>query len=336
MKVYTPGKLILSGEHAVVYGNPALAIAVNRYASATIKRQMLPHVSFDLADLAYKARLSLDSLHDLKKRIKKKYDKFVRGDVGIRQVLQQPVELAQFALSVLTEALNVRLPHGVNVRVQSDIPVGCGMGSSAAIVLSVMYAMSQYLEQPLSEETLYQLALNAENMQHGRSSGLDLRVALRGGGLYVHGDKLESRLLPTQAFYLVNTGVPDTTTGQCVEAVAPHFKDSNVVNDFAAVTALMDEGLRQQNIITMQEAVRHNHQLLKHIGVVPARVQTFIESIEAAGGAAKTCGAGAIAGDKGGIVLVMMEQEAELTALCQSHDYVLETMTGVNRGIYAD
>ena len=52
MKVLAPGKLILSGEHAVVYGKPALAMAVNRYVTVTASPQLLPFISFDLSDLA--------------------------------------------------------------------------------------------------------------------------------------------------------------------------------------------------------------------------------------------------------------------------------------------
>jgi mevalonate kinase len=63
MKVYAPGKLILSGEHAVLYGQPALAMAVNRYATATVTKQMLPQISFHLSDLAHRSRVCLVKLN---------------------------------------------------------------------------------------------------------------------------------------------------------------------------------------------------------------------------------------------------------------------------------
>src|SRR5262249_49908202 len=147
---------------AVLYGQPALAMAVNRHAVATVTHESVPQIMLDLADLAYRGPLSFAALRHVKDRIKRKYYRFIRGEFGIRDVLQKPFELAQFALGMLADALHLPLPHGVNVQVQSAIPIGCGMGSSAATILSVMYAIAHSLQLPLSEEALFKLALEAE------------------------------------------------------------------------------------------------------------------------------------------------------------------------------
>lgn len=96
----------------------------------------------------------------------------------------------------------------------------------------------------------------------------------------------------------------------------------------------MDQALQQQSFINAQHAVRANHQLLVNIGVVPERVRTFIEQIEAIGGAAKISGAGAIRGDAAGMVLVLMENEAKLTQLCRQFQYELQTIQGEARGVH--
>lgn len=335
LKVSVPGKLILSGEHAVVYGQPALAMAVNRYVTATVTRETDSQIAFDLADIAHQSRLSFSALQHLKDRIKQKYHRFIRGDFGIRDVLPNPFELAQFALGVLSESLNLSLPHGVKIQVQSDLPIGCGLGSSAATVLGVMQAVSHYLQVPLSQDKLFQLALEAENMQHGRSSGLDVRVALQGGCLYVHGQSIEERSIPTLPMYLVNTGKPITTTGQCVEKVASHFQSTQLKNDFAAVTQAMDEAIKQQSWKEMQRAIRANHQLLINIGVVPEKVQQFISQVEETNGAAKICGAGAVAGDQAGVVLITTEDKNTVTSLCSRFGYNIIPISGETRGAHA-
>lgn len=335
IKVFAPGKLILSGEHAVVYGQPSLAMAINRYASATVTREARPQVLFDLADLSHHSRLSFSALQHLKKRIKNKYHRFIRGDFNIREVLQKPFELAQYALSVLADAVSLSLPHGVKLHVQSDIPMGCGMGSSAATILSVMHAIYNFLDKPISKEALFNLALEAENMQHGRTTGLDLRVALQGGCLYMEDDTLHHRNVPDMPMYLVNTGAPVTTTGQCVEKVAPFFKSNALLAEFAAVTHAMDQALRQQSWFAMQEAIKANHQLLVRIGVVPESVQQFIKEVEAEQGAAKVCGAGAIVGQRAGALLVAIEDKATLTTLCTKSGYNMMPISGELRGVHA-
>jgi hydroxymethylglutaryl-CoA synthase len=334
-EIWAPGKLILSGEHAVVHGAPALAMAINRYTKATITKEILPQIKFDLTDLAHCSDLSFQALKFLKNKIKRKYHRFISGEYSIRDVLQKPFELAQVALGIFAEALNLSLPHGVKIHVQSEIPIGCGMGSSAATILSVMQSISSYMHLPLSEEKLLQLALEAENMQHGHSSGLDLKIALKGGCHYFHGDCFESRPLPTLPMYLINTGTPKTSTGQCVEKVRPLFSSSTLCQEFTEVTNKMDWALQQSAWPVMQESIRDNQRLLTDMGVVPKRVQQFITEIEAMGGAAKISGSGAVEGDCAGAVLVVLEDRKNLAEVCHRYAYEAVPITGALRGVHA-
>lgn len=334
MKVHAPGKLILSGEHAVVYGKPALAMAVNRYVVASATSQLLPIVSFDLSDLSCEQGLTFTALQHLKSRIKQKYQRFVSGEFKIRDVLQKPVELAQFAFSLFVESLNLKLTQGVKIKIQSDIPIGCGMGSSAATVLSIVHAIARHLQVELSSDIFYRLGLEAENMQHGHSSGLDLRVSLQGGCLLLDQGQIHVRDVPTIPMYLVNTGMPKSTTGECVTDVAKHFKNSQIGDDFAAVTYAMDNALQKNDVAVTKEFVRENHVLLTKIGVVPEKVQQFIRKVEAIEGAAKICGAGSVAGDKAGVVLVMTDRLDELATLCADFHYSILPVAGEARGVH--
>ena len=69
----------------------------------------------------------------------------------------------------------------------------------------------------------------------------------------------------------------------------------------------MESALADNEVERLKELVRENHRLLVQIGVVPERVQCFVDSIEQQGGAAKVCGAGAIGGHQGGIVWVISD-----------------------------
>lgn len=334
MKVRAPGKLILSGEHAAVYGKPALAMAINRYAEAQATAQLAPIISFDLGDLAYRQALRFASLDRLKERIKGKYRRFLQGEFKIRQVLKKPVELAQFALSLVFDVLNVRPIQGVKIKVQSDIPIGCGMGSSAAIILSVIHALAQHLNLSVAPEVLFRMALEVESLQHGYSSGLDLQISQRGGCLLMKEGEILTRELPQLPFYLVNTGTPRSSTGECVSQAERFFRGSPVAEDFAAVTEAMDLALQAQDQAAFQASIYDNHRLLNKIGVVPVKVQHFIREVEAKQGAAKICGAGAVRGERAGIVLVVMEDLLALTELCGNYGYSLIPALAEEQGVH--
>jgi mevalonate kinase len=219
--------------------------------------------------------------------------------------------------------------------VQSDLPIGCGMGSSAATILSVMQAISNCMDLKIPREQLYKLALEAENMQHGYSSGLDLRIAMEGGCIFMQEQTLQTRDIPAMPMYLVNTGTPKTTTGQCVEKVAPLFRSQQLQHEFAGVTKQMDDALQRQSVIEMQDAIKRNHKLLTNIGVVPEKVQAFISQVEAANGAAKICGSGAVVGDHAGAVLIVSEDKNIVTSLTTQFGYNVIPISGESRGVHA-
>ena len=131
--------------------------------------------------------------------------------------------------------------------------------------------------------------------------------------------------------YLVQTGTPQTTTGECVSRVREQHANSPIWNDFEAVTNAMENALVTNNRRDIRDAVRENHQLLTRIGVVPEKVQSFIRDVEAAGFAAKVCGAGAVAGDAGGMVLVFAARPP--TALCKTYGFEALTIHGDPLGV---
>ncbi len=318
----------------MVYGKPALAMAVNRYATALVVPQLLPLVSFDLSDLAYEHGLTITALNHLKSRIKLNYQRFMAGDFTIREVLKKPVELAQFALSLFLETRQFKLTQGIKIHMQSDIPMGCGMGSSAATILSILHAMAHHFQIELSSNSYYRLALVAENMQHGQSSGLDLQVSLKGGCILVKNGQTYQRSIPDLPLYLVNTGIPQSTTGECVMHAAHFFKKSHIGDDFAAVTEAMDAAIQANDFSEMKKMVDANHELLVQVGVVPLTVQRFIHDVKQFGGAAKICGAGAVAGEKAGIVCVMTDNIEALAALCTRYHYSILQVMGESRGVH--
>lgn len=289
-KFRAPGKLILSGEHAVVYGNPAIAMAIDRFAETAISWQPGSHA------------------------------------IG----WQNGSKLSKYALDKTISKLDIDMPCGLEAVIDSNIPRGCGMGSSAAVIVSIMYAISSLAAINLPIEYYAKLGREIENLQHGRSSGLDINVSLRGGCLRFENSKTIERPIPEIPMYVVNTGMPEITTGECV-AAAEKYLTSSLLQDFAAVTNEFDQALQENNLVEIQNCIRANHELLTQIGVVPKPVQEFIAELEQAGAAAKICGAGASAGEKAGAVLVVTTDNMD--AIAAKRGYSIFKIKGVTHGV---
>lgn len=325
-----PGKLIISGEHAVVHGQPAIAMAVNRYTTSITTWNRTPHINFKLLNLEYAKSLTMNTLSELRRRLQADYVAFLKGECSIRDVLKRPFELLQYSVSNLIERLNVNLPQGVDIKVESDIPMGCGMGSSAAAVVSSMRALSALLDLPWEPNQFLNLGLEAENLQHGKSSGIDLHLATFGGCMRFHQGQTTHFPVPAFPMQIVLTGTPDCTTGDCVTTVESCFTEQDMGPAFCEVTQQIGEALERQDEAAFMDGVRRNHRLLCQIGVVPEKVQSFIEAVEQDGGAAKVCGAGAVSGDAGGVLLVLAKQP--LDELVGQYQYQLQEIAADQDG----
>lgn len=330
LKVKTPAKLILSGEHAVVHGHPALSIAVNRYTEATARWSSPLHFSFNLASLDFQHCATLQALRKLKLKLKEKYNKHSLGHISIREVLQKPFELSLFTFINVLDKLKSKLPMGIDIVTDSNIPIGCGMGSSAASVVSIVYALTNFLEVNLPLDDYIKLGIESENLQHGHSSGLDVHTVYHGGCVYYQGGKFQARTLSNLPMTLVQTGRPQSTTGECVAHTASYFKNSTIGKDFSETTRGLDTALQQNNLQKVQEYIRYNHRLLNKINVVPDRVNDFIVDIEKLGAAGKICGAGSISGDQAGAVIVI--SEVDISAIAQQYGYQAMPIQADTRG----
>ena len=331
VKAIAPGKIILSGEHAVVHGQPALAMAINRYSEATIVPQADGSILFNASNLRYQDSMTLHALKKLKRRLQRNYERFLQGTYSIRDVLKKPVELSQYAITHFLENLNYHMQSGFKVNTQSTIPMGCGMGSSAAMILSVLYALGRVLQLDWDDLRYFEQGLEIENLQHGNSSGLDLQVSLKGGCMLFEDNQTIHRSVPKFPLYIVNTGRPLSTTGECVSHAKKQFSPA-MLEDFGSVTRTLDQSLQENNIQSSCEAVQENHQLLIKLGVVPEKVRLFIQALELQSAAAKICGAGSVIGNKAGIVLIISPNNP--TAICEQFGFSCMQIHGEKHGLH--
>tara|TARA_B100000614_G_scaffold225523_1_gene215251 strand:- start:888 stop:1385 length:498 start_codon:yes stop_codon:yes gene_type:complete len=154
-----PGKIILFGEHAVVYGKPAIAIPVSGMRASAWSEPG-------------EGKLTINAL-DLNEKI------------GLENKASQ--------FSVLAQALLAKTKQkepNLTINLTSKLPQGSGMGSSAATSTAVCKALSNYLGVDLEQNQISELVFNAEKIVHGTPSGIDNTVVAYESPVYfVKGEK---------------------------------------------------------------------------------------------------------------------------------------------------
>ncbi|MBV8202035.1 MAG: hypothetical protein JOZ15_15555, partial [Acidobacteria bacterium] len=212
---------------------------------------------------------------------------------------------------------------GLCLRLESELPVGAGFGSSAAAAVAVVAGYALFRDgAKLDPETVARLALEAERRQHGLPSGVDTATSLHGGLLWAQrqpaaqGGQLVCERLAAGSPLLgrlrvYHTGTPPEPTGAVVAAVRTrHDRDpqahERLFDRMAAATAALRAELAAaaERPAEAIASIREHEACLEALGVVPEPVRALVRQVEAAGGAAKVSGAGSLAGPGAGSLLV--------------------------------
>lgn len=327
MNAVAPGKVILSGEHSVVYGAPAIALAVGESIQARFSPDLSQYVVLNTSD-ADRFSIACDQLAVLKQRLDLRYAEFEAGDRSVDQILDAPQELLLYALSHFPN-----LPSGTLSTV-STLPTGAGMGSSAAAIAATLVMAEELSAEPLALEERFSLVRYCERLQHGRGSAIDAAAVTHGGLVQVKNTevmRLDCHL--GQGWYRINTGRPQVSTGECVAAVRAAYEQSTIWSEFADITGAIPAALNRPDRLI--DLLQNNHRLLQNIGVVPEPVAGFIRQLEQLGAAAKVSGAGAHQGDQGGLVLAYLPDHcsrSEVDRLCRVYDYSITSLTEDRKG----
>jgi mevalonate kinase len=316
------------GEHAVVYGRPALAAAVDLRLTVRVSPEAGGAVHLDLPGLAHAERLSWDAVRAYAGAARESWREYSRepGPERFRAVRgNDPAHVVKTALGEASEFLAENEPSGVRLTVESGLPVGSGFGSSAATAAGVIAAYLSFRGAAAELAELQRLTLEVERRQHGLPSGIDGATVLRGGLLWARklaSGELEIEPIACRSPLLENirvydTGTPPESTGAVVAGVRsgrdrdPEGHERLLDHIEAATRAFRAELSRgTEESGQVRELIRECQICLEALGVVPPAVRVLVKRIEAKGGAAKISGAGSLAGPGAGSLLVY-HREAE-------------------------
>lgn len=270
--VSVPSKVHLLGEHAVVYGKPAFLGAIDKRISVTISSSKT---------------------------------KQIQGDQTYTKEIKQLLEILEREIKNRTK-FKVEKPY--SIKINSQVPVRFGLGSSAAISASFTAAMLSFLKIPLRNKTVFDIAYEGEKFFHGNPSGGDLTAVIEGGFLWF---RKEFEFLKTFAtisfnphknikqFILINSGKPEESTREMIEKVAKlktslPQKVQALFNSQEELTKQIVIAFKDGDEENLIECVKFGEQNLEKLSVVGKKAKSLIRSIERIGGAAKISGAGGV------------------------------------------
>jgi len=288
------GKVILVGEHAVVYGVPAIAVGVNVAATAS-------------ARVAAQSSLTLGVRRwDLGRR---------EGDASATTDDASTPEARAFGELVATVASGVSPAPQIEAEVLLHQPSGVGLGASAAIAVALARAVSDAIGRPSSERPAAELLAAArawEDVFHGKASGIDAATAFHGGCLWFRPSEPAERLrLQSSLRLAVAVAGPAVSTRLMVESVAALRQQSPQRFELLlqSIHALVQEARVTLLLGRWKELgglLDRNHRLLSELGVSTPALDAACQRARDAG----ALGAKLTGGGGGGCVLALTEDDS--------------------------
>jgi mevalonate kinase len=322
------------GEHAVVYGRPALVAAIDLRLSACLSDSPIAGVRLDLPGLGISEHLSWSEVRGYARAARDRWNEYSAhpGPESFQEMHgEDPAHVVKAALGEAIEAIAAlgEPDGGLELRVDSELPLGSGFGSSAATAVAVVAGFFAWRSAGLDPGRIERLALEVERRQHGHPSGVDGATVLRGGvlwarklasgGLEIEPVRVRSSLLSRLRVY--DTGMPHEATGAVVAAVRRRREGDpgrfeEILDRIEAATVAFRAELEreEEDRDRALHLIRAAQTCLEEIGVVPEAVRDAVRQIESEGGAAKVSGAGSISGPGAGSLLVYHPDPGKLRA----------------------
>jgi mevalonate kinase len=302
-----PGKIILFGEHAVVYGMAAIGGAIDLRA--------IVHVQDDPGSVLVRAE-----------------DLTLRGfsfDLTTGRIQSAQAAHATRYISAVLREFDAK---DMQISIKSGLPLAAGLGSSASIVVAAVAAVSQHQGHSLSRKEIAEISYRLEKkVQQGMGSPMDTALATYGGYLQIAQD-IRPLDLPSLNMVVGYTGTPHDTKSEVEKVQNLRKRYSDLVGPvFQAIGSISQRAIpliKEENMAELGELMNINHGLLASLGVSSRELEELVYAARGAGGAlgAKLTGAGG-----GGCMIALPGSsgiDALLVAIRQARGMAFKVVTG--------
>ncbi len=285
MKASAPGKVILFGEHAVVYGRPALAAPVNQVrAEVEVVAASRPGVWIEAPDIGLHSELDALASDD-------------------------PLAAA---VRNLFSALGIGSKPNLEIRISSTIPVASGLGSGAAVSVALIRALATTLGRRVTDEQVSAWTFEIEKLHHGTPSGIDNSVITFAKPVFfVKGQPIETvKVAKPFTIVISDTGVAAPTRESVAdvrklwEADRPHW--DAVFDEIGRISVSARQAIVAGKPEQLGELMDRDQALLKELTVSSPDLDRLVEAARLGGaGGAKLSGGG-----RGGNMIALVEPAA--------------------------
>jgi mevalonate kinase len=269
-KASAPGKVILFGEHFVVYGVKAILCAINKRITVTAEKieENIISIQSNIGNLELEPNKNVSEINS-------------------------PLKPFYYLANKIIKNKNT----GIKIKVESEIPLGVGLGSSSACCVAGAAAISRLFSNTSKEEIL-KLAIEAEKTIFQNTSGADCTVCTFGGIMEYDKENGFSKIKSEPDFHLViaNSNIEHST--ELIVKDVKSFKENNE-NEF--LNLCKDEGklvedvlelFKKNNIKKLGEKVNENQRYLETIGISNEKIRKMIQIGKESSFGAKITGAG--------------------------------------------
>ncbi|MEO6062855.1 MAG: mevalonate kinase [Thermoflexales bacterium] len=295
-------KVILCGEHAVVYGRPAIALPLPRLRTTATATAREPGDDSRADDV-----------------------EVIAPDINARywMLLQPGRPLARIIQLTLTR-IGMSPEHGdwrpFRLCLTSDIPVGANLGSGAAASVAAARATAEFFGQTLSPAELSALAFEVELMHHGTPSGIDNTVVAFERPVWFIRGQPPQILADTEALTLVigDTGEATPTRVPVGDVRAAWQRDPEaceaLFDRIAGLVIRARDALLGHDLDRLGEAMNANHALLQTLTVSNADLDALCIAARGAG----ALGAKLSGGGRGGNMIALARDPAHAAAVADA------------------
>ena len=288
-----PGKIILFGEHAVVYGQPAIAVPVSQVRARAVitanPREQSGWIHVQAPDIGL--------------------------DDNWKSIPQDHPLIA--AINGVLETVGIEQTPALTIRITSTIPVAAGLGSGAAVSVAIIRALSEFLGRPLGRQEISHLAYEVDKLHHGTPSGIDNTVITYEKPIYFikegfdhPGTQEVFQVSKPFVIVIADTGIPSPTSQAVGDVRASWQKDKitfeTLFERAGEIASQARTALTSGDNSALGPLMNANQVLLEQMGVSSEKLERLIQTaLEAGAPGAKLSGGG-----RGGNMIALVKDDS--------------------------